>query len=180
MLTLSGVILVGSNLQLITSNSKYLAVIPLFSLGALVMLPRLLHGMPYLQLLYAKRSKTIFWSTLIALLVAVGGFVILIPEYQLKGALYAMGISNITFFLLLLFKSQGEYRESIPWMKNAGTVLLSIGLVLFSYYGCKTLNYGLGIYGLTQFILVALFLIFISTDEFRSVIKFKMNHNGGR
>ena len=54
---LSGTVLVGSNLNLITSNEKYLATIHLFSIGVLAMLPKLLKSILTLQLMHIKKKK---------------------------------------------------------------------------------------------------------------------------
>lgn len=167
--TLSGVILIGTNINLITSNSKYLSVIPLFSLGALIMLPRLLLSIPHLQLMFIKESKTIFWCSFISLAVSIIGFIVFIPLFQLKGALYALGISNLVNFILLY--SRGQKRFELPLMKwqNGMSIFFIVTLVLTTYFMCNHLGYSSGMYGLLQFTLVTLVVGLISIGDSKSI-----------
>lgn len=172
-LTLSGIILVGSNLHIIISNQEYTSIIPLFSLGALIMLPKMLLGIPYLQLMYMKKSRIIFWYTLLSVVIAVIGFVTLIPLFQLKGALYSLGISNTIFFILIYYSGQRTIKLPLQVGLNVGTILLSLTLGTISYLVCELYGYAIGIYGMLQFAAVVSFLGIISIKEIRSLVQLK-------
>ncbi len=161
MLAISGIILVGSNLNFITDNTRYLTVIPLFTLGGLVMMPQMFIRIPALILVYSKDSKFISYASFISLILIVVLFFMLIPKFQLYGALYALGIMNL--FLLILFYFQAQRAKKLDYNLPA---ILSCSFVAWIvigglFYFRQELDWSYNVYGIVQFagtfLVVALF-----------------------
>lgn len=158
--TLSGVILIGSNLNLITQNQKYLSIIPLFTLGVVVLISKLILRVPYLQLMYSKKTKLIAWITFVSMMILVLCLILLIPNYGIVGALYSIGISNVTNFLMFYYFAQRKFPLPSAFIWNAFQIILGFMCIVgLSYLGYRIQWYSIGIYGLIQFILVFLYLM---------------------
>ncbi|MEQ9298872.1 MAG: hypothetical protein RIF33_09925 [Cyclobacteriaceae bacterium] len=160
--TLSGVVLVGSNISIITSNEKYLSVVPLFTLGALVLLPKLILRIPYLQLMFNKDTRLIAWMTLASMVVLVVSLTAFIPSQGINGALYAIGLSNTCYLLLFYFFAQRRF--PLPPMIFRDALLIIAGYLLIVglfYLGHQTGMFPINLYGLFQFIAVTSFLLLL-------------------
>jgi len=152
LLAISGTIMIGNNINLLTDSPSYLAVVPLFSLGGLIMIPRLLLQLPALQLVYLKKSKFISLTTFISLIILVLLFHVLVPKLGLRGALYSLGIMNIVQCVWFYIDAQRNLKLNYPYLSIlAMTTIFTLGLMLLQtahHEGYMTSN----IFGMIQFI----------------------------
>ncbi|MEM9549073.1 MAG: oligosaccharide flippase family protein [Bacteroidota bacterium] len=162
LLVLSGVILIGSNLSLITQNLKYLSLVPLFTLGALTLIPRVVVRVYSLQLLYVKKTRLIAMITLISMAILILSLVLLVPVFGIAGALYSIGISNSIRFLMFYHYAKREFPILNGFTKYALYVILGFVSILgLAYLSYQTGLYAISTYGAIQFSAVAIYLVFI-------------------
>lgn len=165
LVVLVGTIMVGSNLSIITDNEKYISIAPLFSLGAVVMLPKMIQSIPTLLLMHAKQSVIILWCMLISMIVMMVGFFTLIPLFGIEGALFSLGMSNTTNLILQSFLSRRYSMLRVQIMRNGVLILVVVCMVVIPYILFKKDYFSLENYGVLTFSLVFFFLLLSSYKE---------------
>jgi PST family polysaccharide transporter len=147
--------LIGYNLEHIIKNTEYLAIKEYFFISSIVFLlivPVRFYG---LLLVYYKESLKLSSVTFVKVLVMVLLMLFLIPKYELRGALFALGMSyvfNIIIFATILSKK-------VYVLPNIKT-LVFISLFILSSYLINT-------YPFSQHkLLVSLIYIIISISLF--------------
>ncbi|MEM9544456.1 MAG: oligosaccharide flippase family protein [Bacteroidota bacterium] len=155
LLALSGIIMVGSNLDLITDNHKYLSIRQFFVLAALAAIPLLLVRYFSIILVYYKKSKELTIVTIIKTVVMLALMIYIVPDYGIPGAIIAVAVSyflNGIIFYILMDKFEA------PAIRFT-TAILSIALFVL----CVLLtNYFIGsmsLMGVIQFVLTGIVLL---------------------
>jgi len=170
LIILSGVILVGSNLHLITDDARYISVIPLFSIGTLMIIPAVLTELPVLTLMYKRRTGAISTYAVVSTIVLILLLIFFIPEFGLVGALYSVGCSNLINLLLLWIDDRKSMLVQLPVGKFLLIIMTGIVIVI----GCQVImqwsSLTLGWFGLIQFSLVLMFLVVISFDSLKEIL----------
>lgn len=106
LLALPVIILIGNNLQLITSNQEYYLIAPYVVTGSLAAYSLVYSKMFYQQLVFKKKSVTATYLSIISLGVFLGALFYLIPRYEIWGVLYAVFIVNISLAVLFFIAGQ--------------------------------------------------------------------------
>ncbi len=171
LLAFSGILMAGTNLHLITDNSKYLSIVELFPLATLLMLPRLLSRLAALKLIFLKRSAYISTTTAISLVLLVVLFFTLIPSHGLKGALYAIGIMNIVQFAFYYFGARTLIVDKVYLGDLAIAFLSGTTVCLLTWYTCEALALSIDTFGLLQFLsmCIILLLFYFIYPKYRSL-----------
>ncbi len=170
LIILSGVILVGSNLDLITTNEKYTSIMTLFPLAVFIMLPRLFNAIPNLQLMYLKKSGYISLVLFISYSLLIISLPILIPNFGLKGALYSLGLSNSVTFLLLFLKSRKVFNLKLIQFDDILKILTGVVIVIAIYLLIGQFEMSIRAFGIIQFSFI-IFAILIRKES-REVINY--------
>ena len=167
----SSILMLGTNLHLITDKEKYLSIVPLFPLACLVMLPRLLGRIPALKLVYLKKSMFISISTALAMVTLIILFFQLIPQYELSGALYAMGIMNLIQFVLYLYGAKNLIFRQVNVKPLLALFSLTLLLSFICWNGMISAGYSLAFFGMIQFLMVVLVILsfFLIYPKYKSL-----------
>ncbi len=94
-LTFLLVIAVGANLHLITDNLAYISVKKYIIYGAIACLPLIFVRYYALIYVFYKKSGSLTAITLIKTIAVIGLLIILVPQYEILGALLAVLLSNV-------------------------------------------------------------------------------------
>ena len=167
LLGLSGVILVGCNLDLITSNAKYLSVRDYFTFACCATLPVIFVRFYALLFIYFKKSAQLTLATAAKTLVMIFAFIALIPAFGIYGALTALFISHMAN-LLIFKKLVGAF--NVPTFVNQEMILVVILFLVLTWSLYLTLgSYSLGAFGLIQFLIMGSALIYLNLKRIRSL-----------
>ena len=172
-LGLSGIIMIGTNLELFTSNEKYLSIRPYFIFAAIASIPLIIVRYFTLVFIFYKKSKELTMVTVVKTIIMFLLMYILIPKYEVYGAIMAISISYFLNAIIFYFLNKKYGMPEIDLIKALRIILLFIVIVLGTYYFVDSIQ----IVGLIQFLVVWVVLIFFSIPLIRSMSKFKIaNH----
>lgn len=101
--------LLGTHLELFTDNSKYIAIKKYLYLGVLGSLPGSMLYFNHLKLMQKGRTKPIARYSFYSFLIQILCLFLLVPQFGIEGALYALLISGLYNYLL---NSYGANKES--------------------------------------------------------------------
>jgi O-antigen/teichoic acid export membrane protein len=153
--TLSGILMIGSNLDLITDNYKYLSIRHFFVLASLAAIPMVVLRYLSLILIYYKKSKELTVATAVKTLIMLGLMLYMVPLFGIPGAIIAVSISyilNVIIFYILIHKF------GAPKIR-LDKAIKSIGIVVVSTLTCKYFITNISLMGLVQFIIIVALLI---------------------
>lgn len=160
LLVSSGIILIGSNLRLFTDNSTYLEIIPYFTLAGFVVFLRVYTRIFNEQLYFKKQSKAVTLLAFITLVLLVVAYMILLPKFQIMGALYALLFANVLSGFVFYFLAQKIFRVKY-FLKKMITVPLAIFGVIFLFnFLSKRLDVSIQIFGILQFLMTVFLTYF--------------------
>lgn len=110
--SLSGILLVGNHLHLITDNPKYLSIVDYFPFAILAAIPMVLVKYEILVILFYKKTYLLSVLTLIKTAFMIGFMIYLIPKYGIYGAIGGLAISNVLNFVFfrILQSKLSEYK----------------------------------------------------------------------
>ncbi len=165
LLVISGTLMLGCNLALLTSNEKYLQIIPLLPLASLSMIPKMLTSVPSLKLMSEKKSKMILIIMSISTAILLVGFVLMVPHSGLMGILISFLIANLINFMIRSWKSWGFSKAVLFTHKQLYWIITVLGLIVITHQLRSISGLSYELFGLTQFIIVLIFLTFISRKE---------------
>ena len=154
LLTLSGIIMVGSNLDLFTENIKYLSIRQFFVLAGIAAIPMVILRYLAMVLIYYKKTKDVTITTIIKTIIMVILMIYMVPQYGIAGAIIAVSISyllNSAIFYWLI----NQYGAPTIRMTKA---FMAIFLVVLGVLGCKYFIPNMALMGVVQFILIAAIL----------------------
>ncbi len=160
LLAIPVIVLVGTNISLITSKENYLNIPEYTTYACFVVFLLVYARMFYQQLLYAKKSDNVTFLSLITVIVLVIGFYYFIPLYQVWGLLHATLIANV--LLAILFYISGTKYQKVEYShKNILVIPVVVFLLLFGIeFLVTSLGYSLSFFGIIQFFIVVPLIIF--------------------
>lgn len=167
--SISLVLLVGFNLELIISDERYLRVIPYLSLGVFVLLPQTLVKLPRLALAFQEKTGLISAYTLYKALAMVLLMVIMIPYGGIPYALIALAVASGIELVLSYFSFlKSGVPDSIK--SNVFPVLIS-GLSIFGicWIGLKV-DMSYGWIGIAQFVVTMSILYLYAQKEIHGLL----------
>ena len=154
LLTLSGIIMVGSNLDLITENIKYLSIRQFFVLAGLAAIPMVILRYLAMVLIYYKKTKDVTITTIIKTILMVILMVYMVPKYGINGAIIAVSISyllnSVIFYWLI-----NKYGAPTIHMTKAFTAII---MVVVGVLCCKYFIPNMAVMGVVQFAIIAVAL----------------------
>lgn len=170
LIALSGILMVGSNLDLLTQNTKYLSIREFFVLATLAAIPMIFLRYFSTVLLYYKRTKELTIVTLVKTVVMFALMLYLIPLYGIPGALIAVSISyifNAVIFYVLLQKFGAPHIRITKALK-------AISILFVCVFTCKYLIIDMFLMGILQFIFFSAFILPLIVPILRKVAKQKL------
>lgn len=171
LLTLSGIILIGSNLNLILDQEKYLSIIPYFALAGMMAIPNLIIQIPHLEMLYSNQSKRISQATLVGALVQMALLTVLIPRFQINGVLMALGIAGLIHFAIAY---RFFYKSKVPHhaLRNLLHVILFVVMISSFKLARDSFEFSYNIFGIGQFLIFGIGLAMVSKQEIRQLYQY--------
>ncbi len=155
------IVLVGSNISILTSKDSYLVIGEYVTFACLTIFLLVYAKLFYQQMIFAKRSDIVTRISFAVLLVLLIGFYFWVPDYKIWGVLSSMAIAN--FFMAVLFYCYGKISQPISYNLRLVFVL---PIVFFSllfaiewlivYY----LDLSRALFGIIQFIVLVLIVLF--------------------
>jgi len=162
MIGLSGCIFIGSNIDFITDNIKYISIREYFTFSCLSSIPLLAVRFQALVLVYYKESKMLTIATFIKTFIMLMLMLLLIPQFEINGAIGAVSISYLAN-AIIFFWLVSKYDNRLDYNKIFIRFSLFAAVVLFSYYFLA--NYSINVYGIIQFSAVVLLFLFLDLKE---------------
>jgi O-antigen/teichoic acid export membrane protein len=169
-LGLSGIILIGTNLELITSNEKYLSIQPYFIFAAIASIPLIVVRYFTLVFIFYKKSKELTMVTVVKTIIMFFLMFVLIPKYEVYGAIMAISISYLLNAFIFYFLNMKYGMPDIEILKALKIILLFVGIVLITNYLIDSIQ----LVGLIQFLMVWIVLISFSIPLIKSMSRFKI------
>lgn len=169
-LGLSGIILIGSNLEMITDNAKYLAIRPYFAFAAIASLPLVMVRYFTLIFIYYKKSKELTMVTIIKTVIMFALMFLLIPKYEMKGAIISISISYFLNAMIFYFLNLKHGMPKIAVGKALRSIILFVGIVTISFYAVDSIR----IAGLVQFLMVWVILLLVSVPVIKTMINIQI------
>ncbi len=167
------IVLVGSNIWLITSKPTYHIIQDYITVIALATFMLVYGKLFYQQLVFAKRSGIVTSLSFIVMIVLVGCFYTLVPTLQIWGVIYATLVANILMAILFYFAAQ-HYQPVKYSFKNIILIPLVFFLFLFGIelVCVESLQLSRSTFGVVQFIImtvIVLLLNYSSIGEYKQV-----------
>ena len=110
LLMASGVILLGNNIHLFTSNKEYYQILPYLSIMTIAFFVRVYSTLLYILLLFQKKTKLISQLSIGLIFILLGGYFLLIPIWGIWGAIWSSLIGNIFMTIALTFLRAVNFR----------------------------------------------------------------------
>ncbi len=137
-------LVLGSNLNLITDNTKYIEIKDYIYLGIFCAIPGSILYYSHIKLMHAKKTSLISRYSFMSFLVHIALLVILIPYFAILGALLAMGCASLLNCLLCQYgyKKTMNLPTHIKQYEPIWSLLvvLILGLITMYYFGNIHLN----------------------------------------
>ena len=155
------IVLVGSNINVITSKSAYLDIRDYITFASLTIFLLVYAKLFYQQIIFAKRSDLVTKLSFIVLIVLLLGLYFWVPAYKIWGVLSAMAVANL--LMSFLFYLYGKKSQPINY--NTGIVFILPALIfgilfIVEWMLVHNLDISQPMFGLIQFlILVPIILI---------------------
>ncbi len=165
LLVSSGLIMLGSNLHFLTDNTDYLSITGFVAVGTVIYLIAGYAKLFRLTLVYKKASKEISMIAFLNVLVLAAAYWIMIPRWQIWGAIGANMLSNL--LLLTAFWWASKRHLHLP-IQVKGFVFIPLvilgGILLMSLIAHQEVM-SFSLMGLLQFLGTATVLIWINKKE---------------
>lgn len=169
-LGLSGIILIGTNLEIFTDNEKYLAIRPYFVFAAIASVPLVIVRYFTLIFIYYKKSKDLTVVTIVKAVIMFLLMFLLIPKYEINGAIIAISISYLMNALIFYFLNTNYGMPKIDVAKALRGIVLFVGIVSISFYFLDSIRLA----GMVQFVMVWVILIILSVPLIRTMINIQI------
>ncbi len=170
---LSGVIMVGSNLDFLTDNPKYLEIREYLVLASIASIPLFLLRFLNLIIAFHKKSAALTRAALIKTAFMVVLMLILIPSWGINGAIVAIGLSHLINFMLfyrVVLQVNSPNVDYRPFLLRLGIFCL----VLLSLEPLMTSG-GRGLFGLLQFLILFPILTMLGRKDILSLASSNKN-----
>lgn len=126
-MALAFVFLIGSHLQWITDNPKYLDLLNYLPAAILATIPLIVLRFQVLIILFFKKTFQLSIATVFKTLIMILMMYYLIPKYGVFGAIMALFISQLSYLLsLILVQRQLEYKKMDYLHSFYRTILFSV------------------------------------------------------
>ncbi len=170
-LAASGIVLIGSNLNLIVKNPKYLEVMYLIPLATAIPISMGLAMLFNQQLIFSKQAKRISFVSFISLMVILPLYYLLIPQYQLEGLLWVNILGNMVVVCFFYYFGNKYYPVKHD-LRTLFLLLLSFyGIVSLLYYAYYLEHLALGTMGWIQFLIFSICILLVGRKDIQKFIK---------
>ncbi len=167
LLALPVVILVGNNMEFLTTNSDFYEITPYVSLAAVIAYTLVYGKLFYQQLVFTKKSKLITQLSVISLIVFIAGLVYLIPMFAIWGVLYSVLLVNIVFAILFYLAGQKAFYVNYSFQSIIKNPLIVIICILVIEKIMISNGFSRSIYGMMQFLVITMLIIILNLDNLR-------------
>ena len=167
------IILVGSNIWLITSKTVYHVIEDYITVIALATFMLVYGKLFYQQLVFAQRSGVITALSFVVMVVLVGCFYTLVPTLQIWGVIYATLAANVLMAVLFYFAAQ-HYQPIKYSFRNIILIPLVFFLFLFGieFICVEYLHLPRSTFGMVQFVIMTMIIVslnYSSIGEYKKV-----------
>jgi len=152
---MSGIIMIGCNLDLFTSNPKYLQAKAYFIWIGLAFVPSFFSRYFNLLLLFDKRSSALTNGTIVRVLVMLALMLVLVGRYSIYGIIAAIAVGELCNMIVYAWALKGNSNSA--GIRNGA--LMAIGYVLTCLLLFALLKDRLQVFGIVQFVVISLFII---------------------
>ena len=168
-LGISGIIMIGSNLDFITSDAKYLSIRPYFIWAGLATIPLLFVRYFVMVFFYFKKSKALTIATIIKTLLMILLMMYLVPKMGMMGAILAVGISYVVNAGIFYGLNRNYGMPDVSLLSIALYAALFSGTVWAVNYGIESVS----MVGIVQFLISIVIFIPLLVPHLKklSVIK---------
>ena len=168
-LALSGIIMVGSNIQLFTNNPEYLEIRKYFVWACISMVPVFLVQFLNLILVYYKKSGALTTGTFIKTIILVTIMLFTIPKYGIYGAIGALIISHMVNFEIFNRIIRSIKSIGIDFTNSFLRISLFVLINILCFYFISFDN--IGLFGLVQFLLIVSIIGYLDGRRMFSISK---------
>ena len=169
LIALSGVILIGSNIDTLTSNEAYQRMSQYILWAVLASIPIILVRYLNLILVFYKKSKSLTLGVFIQVLIAIVLMIITIPIFGIYGAIGSIGISQIINFLVFKNVVDKIENSNLTFKDEYIRIGLFTGINLICFILLRHIN--LGVFGIVQFVLIFFLMIVLDNRKIFQLIK---------
>lgn len=161
------ILFIGTHLNLLTDNLKYIEINRYLLIGVLSILPGSMLYMHHLRLMLAEKTGLISKYSLYSVTVQVSLLFVLVPDFGITGALLSYGIGGMVGYSLNAFKAYelnaySFYKTIQPAVVFVIFVFMGLAFVSFSELDIKTISKIVSVF-------IILFLILILKGEIRAL-----------
>lgn len=168
-LTIGGILLIGGNLNLLTSNEEFLSVMPYFTIAAIFMFSRSYLLLFNAQLNYTKSSKTISFFSVISLVFLLILYHFFAKEYGIIGVIYAGIVVGICTSMAFYFAAQNKMK--VPY--NLFDIFVVPIMTFISIFAIKEyLPYSLSVKSAIQFLCSMIAVGIIFRGDFNQILDY--------
>lgn len=151
-------ILVGTNITVVTENQFYYGIDQYITFACFVMFVFVWARLFYQQMVFTKKSNWVTMLSFIVFVILMFAFYILIPKYQIWGVLISTLIANVVMAILFYFAAQKAYRLHFNFAQIIGIPFVVFSFIFLLEYMFERNGWSMAAYGVTQFFL-AIFMI---------------------
>ena len=162
------IVLVGSNIWLITSKETYFVIEEYITWVSLTTYILVYAKLFYQQLVFAKRSDVITMLAFIVMLVLIACFYWLVPTQKIWGVIYATFTANVLMSILFYFSAQ--HFQPVAYKAWDIIVIPTIFFLLLfglEYWSIELINMSRKSFSILQFSLLTLLLIVVNLGSVR-------------
>ena len=170
LISISGVILLGCNLNIFTSNESYLAVQEYIVWAAISIIPFFLVGFLNILIVYHKKSKSLTIGMFIQAITAFVLMMILIPYLGIYGAITSLAISQVINFIVFTKALNNVATFRVSFYNEFLKIGLFLTIVLSLFF--MLFDWNITVFSIVQFVSVLIILIFLDKKRLLRLINF--------
>jgi len=167
-------ILIGTNIDLVTSNSEYFGIDKYITFACFVMFVFVWARMFYQQLVFTKKSQWVTMLSFVVFVVLMVAFYYLIPTMEIWGVLLATLIANTVMAVLFYFAAQKALPINFNFVHLIGIPFIVFSLLFLLQYTFEKNGWSLSAFGITQFFLVVTTILGLNWHVIRDYKKIFM------
>lgn len=172
LITLSGIIMVGSNLHFLTDSPKYLEIRTYVIWACVATIPLFLLRFLNLILVFYKKSGELTKTAFIKTAFMVILMFLLIPRYGIYGAIASISISQLINFFLFKRVVKGTVAPPIYYFNPLARINFFLIVLVSCYFLVYPIN--IGLFGLCQFVILTGILIVLDGKKILRLSKTKV------
>ena len=169
LLALSFIILIGSNLKLVTQDSAYLSVMTWLIFGATAVVPVIITRYHSLYFDFHKRSMDLTVWIIARTVVTFALLTVLVPRFEIAGALAAIFVSQALNAIVFIISAHRKFEIQHSFMQAGAPLLLFIAIIwsLSAFFGGAVTSS----FGILQFLVVAISLVLTNFSALMFVLR---------